>query len=247
MNRSIKLAAAATLSLGISSAFAADWAITEAYIGGLPGPDGTADWIEVTYIGAGSGDTGNLYYDDESADAAAAGKLDSFTLNYGQSAVFLISDNATAELARPELGTVVNEFNFLWTYAGAEINVGITNGGGALGGGGDTAFIGEMTDLGGGAMLFSPVAQLTYLATDIINDGLSTIEQTLGGVLTGSVVGVNDAFASMPIYNTGLGTAEFPFVQMVGSPGIAAVPVPAALPLLGAGLAALGFRARRRA
>ncbi|CAN0460638.1 unnamed protein product, partial [Ectocarpus fasciculatus] len=55
---------------GLATTASAQLDITEVYIGGLPGPDGTADWFELTNTGGttltyGAGD---LVYDDESRD-----------------------------------------------------------------------------------------------------------------------------------------------------------------------------------
>ena len=61
------------------------WRVTEIYAG-ISGEDGTNDWFELTNVGSMPGDTGTLFYDDESADILEAGQLDSFILAPGESA-----------------------------------------------------------------------------------------------------------------------------------------------------------------
>src|SRR5262245_36792513 len=81
---------ALTAALTVQSASAtAGLQITEVYFG-LSGDDGTPDWFEITNYGDATGDTGTLYYDDESADPTVNGQLDSILLAPGASAVFLI-------------------------------------------------------------------------------------------------------------------------------------------------------------
>ena len=94
MKNSITLIALA----GLASAATADLTVTELFTG-LSGEDGTADWIEVTNTGTGTIDTGDFFYDDDSADINDAGQLDSILLGAGQSAIFLEDDEPSDEVA----------------------------------------------------------------------------------------------------------------------------------------------------
>lgn len=209
-----------------ASLFAAgDLQITEIYAG-LSGPDGTADWFELTNVGDMPISTGGLYYDDESADPAVDAPLDAFTLAPGESAVFLKVDDpldAPAEIA---------DFESVW---GAGINVGIAAGGGGLSQGGDAVFIFDSNVLDVNTNVIDSVSYDSF-------GGTATLEFTPGGASSSSVVGLNGAYESTAFANDSLGAAPDFLITLVGSPG-AVVPEPTAALL--AALAACGFVARR--
>lgn len=216
----MKSIAAFALLAVAGTTFAQNIQITEAYTG-LSGPDGTEDWIEITWFGQGTLDTATLAYDDSSADFAVAGVLDSFILNTGESAVFLVDTNDASAVA---------EFTSIW---GTGINVGLANGGGALGQGGDTITI------------FDANTQDILLSVDspaALSGNLPTIEY-VNGVAQASVNGVNGAYNSATFVNENFG---FPNdeVFLIGSPG-SAVPAPGAAVLAAA--AGLAAARRRRA
>lgn len=200
----------------ISGLASADVYVSEIY-SGLSGDDGTSDWFEVTWNGAGTFDTGTLYYEDDSMDPLNAGALDSFILNTGESAVFLI-DSGAADIA---------DFLNIW---GAVSNVGLAAGGGGLGQGGDGVFLYDGNSAGA-----------NLVTSQSFNDGHNTSLATwefdgLGGAQY-SVVGVNGAYESASFFND-----NYPGEQatLVGSPG--AVPAPGVIALLGLG----GIFASRR-
>lgn len=184
--------------------------LTEAYTG-LSGPDGTADWVEVTNFGTSTGDTSTLWYDDESLDIGSAGQLPSFMLAPGESAVFLVDLDAGTEADE------VAAFNALW---GAGINVAGFVGGGSLGGGGDTA---ALLTAGGDV-----IDTLSYAS----GGAAATFEDPSGmGTPVLSQLGVNGAFESAPFANENLNPIDPFLITLVGSPGIA-VPEPTALGLV---------------
>ncbi|MCB9846061.1 MAG: lamin tail domain-containing protein [Phycisphaeraceae bacterium] len=202
----------------LAAAATADVTITETYIG-IDGPDGTADWLEVTNTGPGSIDTATYWFDDVSADISEAGNLDSFILGPGESAIFLISTD----------GGEVGLFAALW---GAVANVGLTNGGGSLGQGGDALNL----MLGDGTV----IDNLTYDASLASNS--ATIERLPGEAARISVLGENGAYESDPFFNDTIGQPPDFLITLVGSPGL--LPAPSSLALLGLGGLALGRRRR---
>lgn len=216
-NAAITLIAAA----GFAAAGTPGIRITEVFTG-LSGEDGTQDWIEVTWTGAGTFDTGTVFYDDSGPSLGNAGRLDSFVLNTGESAVFLLSDVPVDDIG---FTLAVDEFAAIW---GGVARVGLTNGGGNLGQGGDSA---NLLDAGGNV-----IASLAYDASG----DLGTIEQ-IDGVTRLSVAGENGAYLSNGFFNDNLGLPNDTAV-LVGSPGV--IPAPGALALLGLGGLVAG---RRRA
>lgn len=204
-------AAAATVA-------SADLYVSEIFCG-LDGPDGTADWFEVTWTGAGTFDTGTLFFEDDSLDPLNAAQLSSIMLSTGQSAVFLISGNAAD----------VSVFESIW---GAGISVGLTDGPG-LGQGGDTVALYDGNFAG---------ANLITSAAYPGNDGgqLETYAYDSLGNVSLSQVGVNGAYASNPFFNDNIGVGPDFMISLIGSPG--AVPTPGAVALLGLG----GLVATRR-
>ena len=220
MKNSITLIALA----GLASAATADLTVTELFTG-LSGEDGTADWIEVTNTGTGTIDTGDFFYDDDSADILDAGQLDSILLGAGQSAIFLEDDEPSDEVA---FTTSIAEFQSIWNYSGP---IGLTNGGGGLSNSNNDAA--TILDAGG-----SIVNQASYSGG--LAGGLATIDFSSGSAAT-SVLGVNGAFASETFFNDNLGLPNNE-ATLVGSPGV--VPAPGAAALLALG-GLVGARRRR--
>ncbi|MEM1072543.1 MAG: VPLPA-CTERM sorting domain-containing protein [Planctomycetota bacterium] len=211
MTRSAIIAALFAAAGSVSAQFN----VTEAYIG-ISGEDGTNDWFEITNIGTSVLDTSTLLYDDDTPTPSSAGQLDSFLLNAGESAVFLIGDFDTDDLA---------DFTAVW---GSVANVGFTNGGGNLGQGGDSINI-------------SSDSGVSFPFSLLIPDGAASDSATLDNVttLTDSVLGVNGAFESNPFFNDNIGGPNNE-VTLIGSPGV--IPAPASAALLGLG----GLVAARR-
>lgn len=219
MKSMMKLMLPAIATAGLFAASArANLQITEVW-SGLSGEDGTADWIEVTNFGVTPVDTGDFYFDDSNPALASAGNLDSFILAPGRSAIFLISANLTDELADAvNFSTVIEEFLAIW---GPVANVGITNGGGGLGQGGDAV------------NLLDAVGTVLDTVAYTSSGDLATFDDSDGdGVAPLSVLGVNGAFASASFFNDNLGLPNNE-ATLIGSPGI--VPEPASLVLAGLG------------
>ena len=195
--------------------------ITEAYQG-VSGEDGTEDWFEVTNLGTMVGDTAVLWYDDSSADPTIAGNLDSFLLNPGESAVFVIGDD-----------TDVSEFNSIW--AGVA-NVGLTNGGGGLGGE-DALFLFDSNDADA-----SVVNSVGYRGLDnvlVAPDTYATIQFDQFGNSFSSAL--NDG-VSAEFFNDNLSSPD-DLIQLAGDPGtFEVVPEPSSVLLLVFGATAFVFR-----
>lgn len=210
-------------SVFVGGAMAQDFQITEAFTG-LSGEDGTVDWFEITNFGA-SGSTSGIIYDDDSASLVDGGSLDAITLGTGESAIFLISDDNEAA-DDVTFASAIAEFQDIWNYTG---KIGLTNGGGGLGQGGDAinlaldgqSFTESVSTPGG------------------LSGALQTIEFAIDGIASASQLGVNGAYESDPFFNDDLGLLNDTAV-LVGSPGV--VPEPASLALLAGGIAALGLR-----
>ncbi len=209
-------AAALALAAGIAAADINDLRVTEAWTG-LSGPDGTADWIELTNTGATAVNLGGLYYDDASADITAGGALPAINLRAGGSVVILV------DLDPVDRAAGVAEFKALW----GDVRAFATQGGGLSNSDGDSIYI---LDSNGDTVTLadSPAAFVGQLATI----------DYIGG--TGlSQLGVNGAYESAPFANDNFGTAPDFLVTLVGSP----TPAPGAAGLLGvAGLVAVRRR-----
>jgi len=219
MNRACGLALAAMLPVATAHA-AGDLQITEIYTG-ISGEDGTADWFELTNLGDMAIDTGDFWYDDQSADINDGGQLDSIVLNPNESAIFLISDNDPQEIV---------DFVNVW---GLVTNIGFTNGGGGLGQGGDTVNI-----LDG----LNTVVEAQFVDFDGLGGFLETVE-VLNDTSALSVLGQNGAYESNPFFNDNIGQDPDFMVTLVGSPGL--IPEPTSLALVAMGLIATIGRRRR--
>ncbi len=217
------MAIAAGFAIAPSAMAAIDLQITETWTG-LSGEDGTADWIEVTNFGTTPADTGNYWYDDNGPNIGDGGNLDSFVLNQGETAIFLLD---TAPADDVTYTTAVEEFTAIW---GSVANVGHTNGGGGLGQGGDSANL----MLGDGTVIDT----LAYASSG----DFETFEK-IGGTVQLSVDGVNGAYESAQFFNDNIGPSPDFLVTMVGSPG--AVPEPASILLLCSGAACIMMRRRQ--
>lgn len=204
--------------VGATGTASADLLITEIYAG-VTGEDGTEDWFEVTWTGAGTFDTGTLFYDDESADPTVNAAMSSFILNTGESAIFLI-DAGDAE---------VLTFQTVW---GSVDNVGFTTGGGGLSQNGDSVFVFDGNTAGAN--------EIASVAFDGFS-GTATLEFDAAGNSSISQIGVNGAYASNPFFNDNIGGANNE-IFLIGSPG--AVPTPGAVALLGLGGLLAGRRRR---
>ena len=224
MNKALAIATIAGLS-AIAQAGAAGVQITESFVG-LSGEDGTQDWFEVTNIGNSAIDTGMFIYDDDSADVLDGGQLDSFILGAGQSMIFLISDDNSA-VDDITYASAIAEFQSIWNYNGL---IGLTNGGGGLGQGGDAINLFLASDSSFVTMAETPGA---------LSGGLSTIDYVNGTAL--SMLGVNGAYESNAFFNDNLGLPN-DSATLIGSPGT--VPAPSAAALLALG-GLLGARRRR--
>lgn len=205
---------------GFAAVATAQVTITEVYVG-INGEDGTQDWIEVTNTSASVFDTGTLLFDDVNPSVANAGTLTSFLLNPGESAVFLIG---AAAVDNTTYSNSIDEFLAIWGFNPGDINLGLTNGGGALGQSDDAANIGF--DNGG---VFQVIDALSYPVA--LTSSLASIEDTADGLRI-SVLGENGAFESNAFFNDNNGLPN-DLATLVASPGV--IPAPASAALLGLG------------
>jgi hypothetical protein len=216
------LAGLMALGLMVSSVNAAPlWRITEAYAG-LSGPDGTADWFEITNFGDMPGDTGLLSYDDDSQSPLSSTPLPSFILGPLESAVFLLDDGAN----------VIPNFRAIW---GGTFPVGQLDGAGLSNEAADGVTLFDEN--------FDILDTLNYTAAQIGSIGnLQTFDRSSGaGDPTLSVLGVNGAYESATFDNPNFGGTS---VNLIGSPG--RVPEPSTLALAAIGLVAAGYGLRRK-
>lgn len=173
--------------------------ITEIF-SGQEGDDLTEDWFEIYNAGTvawTSGLDGDLYYDDESADASTADLIQGISvIQPGGYAIVLITDNA---------GNEVSTFNSVWSpvidLSGVE--VGYTDGAG-LGSGGDAVNIWL-----GDPNLSLPIDTASYPDT-ASNDG-QTYDVQLGAFST--VGNVNGAVTTIAL------GGDLMDVPNIGSPG----------------------------
>ena len=190
-----------------------DARVTEVWVGlGGGRPDGTHDWIEVTNIGNGVIDTGDLAYDDENPSFTDANILDSVQLGPGESAIFLldvVGDN-------PMFDTSIKEFLSVWVPFDSAF---VADAGFAdkLSTGGDEA---NLFDRSTGAI----VDTLAYPGG--LADTVATIERVGEGStdVRMSVLGENAAFESQVYFDEDTGQLAVDqfgnFLILVGSPGI---------------------------
>lgn len=190
-----------------------DARITELWVG-RSGPDGTRDWLEVTNLGDTAIDTGDIAYDDVSADINLALILPSFILAPGESAVFLIDIDAD-DSQFPNAG---EEFFSVWDLMPSDINL---NGGQADGGlSGSNRDAANLMDLSG-----TIIDTFSYdPATDLGDE--RTVERIGEGITDHrpSVLGENGAFESLEFNDPDTGEvavdANGDPILLVGSPGI---------------------------
>ncbi|MEM6328969.1 MAG: hypothetical protein AAF790_01840 [Planctomycetota bacterium] len=200
--------------------------ITEVYTG-ITGEDGTPDWIEVTNFGDMDGDTGVLFYDDESLEVIPEAQLPSILLSPGESAVFLVTDDASFASIR----------EFLTIWGTGVTNVGFVPDGGGLSQNGDTAAI----------LLADGTVVSSVSFPPLPSSNTATIQPV--PQLGLSILGERGAFESNPFFNDNIGTGDegMEMITLVGSPGLY-VPVPEPASALLAVLAGVGgvAGARRR-
>ncbi|MFG0246387.1 MAG: hypothetical protein ACF8MF_10120 [Phycisphaerales bacterium JB052] len=224
MNKALTIAAIAGFG-AIATAGPAALQITEAFVG-LSGEDGTQDWFEVTNISNSTIDTGNYWYDDDSATVADGGQLDSIMLGAGESMIFLVSDDNSAS-DDDTYSSAIEEFQSIWNYSGL---IGLTNGGGGLGQSGDSIFL----------LLGDDTVLTSQEVPGALSGALSSIDFVNGPAL--STLGVNGAYESNAFFNDNLGLPN-DSATLIGSPG--SVPTPGSVALLA--IAGLTGARRRRA
>ncbi len=195
--------AAALMVVPVCQADIFDVRVTECWIG-LSGPDGTADWFEITNFGDTVVDTGDIFYDDSNPMLSEGGFLESIALGPGESAVFLTSIEASDDIS---YDNAFLEFLDIWNYSGL---IGIPAGGGNLGAGGDSV---NLFQVDGSKLV--PIDTLEY--DDTFANVAATIERIGEGIsdIRHSVLGENGTFESDSFFNDNLGD-----IRIVGSPGL---------------------------
>ena len=183
---------------------------------GQNGTDLTVDWFEITNIGTASwvqGVDANLYYDDESANAADAVAITGLTdIQPGESVIVLISDAGQDSPASAQFDTV---WGAVTDLTGVEI--GHATDGAGLGGGGDAVTL--FADAAGdGVTGEDSIHSAAY--TDVgANDGASwevlaerfSVDGVLGAVTTTAMGGNSNDTPNVgtPGYVTAAVISEF--------------------------------------
>ncbi|AFL75629.1 ExeM/NucH family extracellular endonuclease [Thiocystis violascens] len=187
-----------------------DLQITEIWPG-QDGADVTADWFEITNVGAAawvSADDPDLYYDDDSADPTVADPIRGISaIAPGESAIVVIGDSV-------DVATFIDVWGDVISLDG--VAVGYTDGAG-LGNGGDavTLFVGGPT--------VETIADSEAYADSDVFDGQS-FDVTANAY---SVAGENGSVATLEL---GGGDGDVP---AVGSPGNGAPIIPVELTRIG--------------
>ena len=190
-----------------------DAKITELWVG-RSGPDGTRDWLEVTNLGNTPIDTGDIAYDDVSADINVALILPSFILDPGETAIFLIDIDADD----PQYGNAGKEFLAVWDMfpAGGNLSGGQADGG-LSSSNRDAA---NLMDLSGNIIdtfAYEPAVDLGDFRTmERIGEGTTDHRP--------SILGENGAYISLCFNDPDTGEKEVDGngdpVLLVGSPGV---------------------------
>lgn len=214
-------ACALVLSAGQSAHAQFNLQITEIWPGNEPGDNQTEDWFEVTNFGNLAWTAalhGNLYFDDDSADAVVADLMSGVpSIAPGESVVFV---NAGGEVEWSDLwDDVVSPLPQVGAYAGA----GLGQGGDAV-----TLFIDDVLPVGPPSL-----SELDFEAyPSALLDGGQSYDILLGAFST--VGNASGAVATILVNN-----ANQP---SIGSPG-SVVPEPSAIVLLLTGIVvAFGLR-----
>jgi len=247
-----RLALAAVASCLLARAASADIVITEVDPYGSNGSDGySADWFELTNTGTSAVSiagwsmvdnhaasntsnpygTGNTISIGNASNAAAlltlAGGVT--TLNPGQTAIFLESSSDAAGS-----GTLIANFESAWF--GSSVPTGLLIGTYDDAGNFGLSQTADMVNIFSGNSASSALVASVAFGADS-GTPVGTFDNTLGAnnttLTTKSAAGVNGAFLS----HSGL---------EIGSPDVAPVPLPAALPLLLSGLGLFGAARRAR-
>lgn len=202
-----------------SSRGAALFVVTEVYVG-VTGDDGTDDWFELTNFGDQPGDTGTLFFEDNSRDSTRADQLSSLILSPGESAVFLITGNFEVEAVD------------FWTVWGGSVRLGMVDGAG----------LGQNDEIN----LFDSNAADAVLLFRLSISGSHDISRATfvydqAGELSASIAGVAGAYESAEFFNDDLGDPD-DMISLVGSPGV--IPEPQGALLLVAALFFYGARRR---
>ncbi len=223
MERIMKITSTIAVLAGLAATASANVTITEVFTG-IDGEDGTVDWFEITNNTGVAINTSSYWFDDDGPSIGDAGQLDSILLGAGESAIFLISDDNVAT-DDGTFGSAIAEFQAIWSFSGL---IGLTNGGGNLGQGGDQV---NLLNAGGSVEVFVDVPAA-------IGGAVETYDYISGA---NSVLGVNGAYTSNGFFNDNLGVPNDE-AFLIGSPG--SVPTPGSVALLGLG-GMIGLRRRR--
>ena len=222
-------AALALSLLGQNAMAAINLQITEMWPGNEPGSNLTDDWFEVTNFGdmawTAAGD-GDLYYDDDSADATAADLLSGVaSIAPGESVIF-VDGSATTGAAN------VAFWHLIWDGDLSSVpQVGTYEGSG-------------MSQGGDGATLFLDADNNGPSGAEIIDLELYPDANAFGGKSYDSGLGQFSSVgnASGAIATTALNDENQP---AIGSPGSAAVPEPTSMALAVLGLIGVLYNRRK--